>query len=164
MCKFIRFFRHRRISLWLALSALFITLSLAACNQVVTPQIITADGDVIDIELAVTTEEKSRGLMNRTELDADAGMLFVFDSLRTMSFWMKNTLIPLDVVFIDEDRTVVDVQTMVPCLPEETSCPSYRSKAKAIFALEINGGRALELGIRPGDKLEFKLPSYVENL
>lgn len=133
-------------------------LFLSGCDIQGQPKIITPDGHVIHLELALTYEEQEKGLMGRTELAPDAGMLFVFDAPRRLGFWMKNTLIPLDVVFIDPEKRVVDIQTMPPCPPELELCPNYTAKEPAQYALEINGGRAEQIGLKVGDQLQLVLP------
>ena len=74
----------------------------------------TIASSVFYLEVADSSEKRTVGLMGRESLGEDRGMLFVFESEHTLSFWMKNTLIPLDIVFVDENLTVVDVQTMRP--------------------------------------------------
>ena len=106
---------------------------------------------VFYLEVADTPEERRRGLMGRESLGEDRGMLFVFQSERTLSFWMRNTLIPLDILFVDEDLVVVDVQTM---RPEHEAAggplPTHTSAAPARYAIEVNEGMAAECGIGPG--------------
>lgn len=92
--------------------------------------------------------------MFRDHLEDNAGMLFPFDPPRALSFWMKNTLIPLDVIFFDVDGKFVSVSTMVPCV--EDPCAVYRSGGPAAFALEVRDGFAEEKGIGSGWKLNVK--------
>ena len=108
------------------------------------------------MELAITPEERQRGLMGRTSLAHDAGMLFVFGEERILSFWMKGTLIPLDILFIDEEQRIVDIQTMLP-QPDtaDNELTRYPSAEPAIYALEVNTGVAAELGLAPGMRVEF---------
>ena len=103
------------------------------------------------LEVADTSTERSRGLMEREAIPIDQGMLFVFGFQQELNFWMKNTLIPLDIVFLNDALQVVDVQTMVPeheIAPEPL--PFYTSAAPAKFAVEVNAGVAAECGISPG--------------
>lgn len=134
---------------------------LTACTPV-GAQILTPEGLAIRIELATTPEEQMRGLMFREHLDENAGMLFIFEEARPLSFWMKNTLIPLDVLYMDQNGTIVDIHTMQPCPAETIQCPSYPSQAEAKYALEINGGRAEELGLEVGEQLQLKIPKQNE--
>jgi len=74
--------------------------------------------------------------MNRESLPQDAGMLFVFDTPGSYGFWMKNTLIPLDIIRLDQNFVVVDTATMTPCTADP--CPSYNHRGLALYVLEIN--------------------------
>ena len=80
-------------------------------------------------------------------------MLFVFEDSKIRSFWMKNTLIPLDIMFINSDYEIIDIQTMEPCL--EDPCKNYISKQPAKYALEVNSGFAEDNEIQIGDKVEI---------
>jgi YVTN family beta-propeller protein len=113
----------------------------------------------IFIEVPDDREEFARGLMFRTHLPWNAGMLFAFDDEETRRFWMKNTLIPLDMVFFDSSSKIIDIKENVPpCKQEE--CPTYPSKEPAQYVLEVNAGFVQEKGIKLGDRLatlnEFK--------
>jgi hypothetical protein len=141
------------------LSLLLAVVLAAGCiGQVPSGPLIiqTATGPVnVNIEVADTDSERAQGLMNRASLAADAGMLFVFDDgLKTRNFWMKDTLIPLDILFI-AGGTIVDIQTMVPCTAEP--CPIYSSRAIADSALEVNAGFAAENGVNVGDAVSTNL-------
>lgn len=106
------------------------------------------------VELARTQEEHSLGLMFRESLEQDRGMLFVFEENGNYSFWMKNTLIPLDIIWIDENNKVVFVYKKAqPC--REDPCPSISPGSEARYVLEINAGAARGAGIAPGDKVNF---------
>jgi len=104
------------------------------------------------VEIADTPEKHALGLMYRRSLKSDYGMLFIFADEEVRSFWMKNTLIPLDMIFINNDRQVVDVLHAVPPCPGDP-CPSYTSAYPARFVLEIAGGMAKKLKLEPGDKI-----------
>ena len=114
---------------------------------------IHSDSDVIEfqIEIADEPDERSRGLMFRRALDDDAGMLFIYPEPRIASFWMKNTLIPLDMLFIDAEGRIVKIE------PETTpfSLDTVPSETKVIGVLEIEGGDAARLGIEPGDQAQW---------
>jgi len=96
---------------------------------------LTVDGRRVDVTVAVTFEQQQRGLMHRTQLDENAGMLFVYDREQTLRFWMKDTPLPLSIAFIDGDLVVRDIQDMRPL--DETT---HESAAPAMFALEVNQG------------------------
>ena len=103
------------------------------------------------VEVARTPEQQAQGLMHRQSLAPDRGMLFPYEPPQNASFWMKNTLIPLDILFIREDGTVARVaENTVPL-----SLDPVPSLEPVAAVLEIAGGRAAELGIRAGDKVNW---------
>jgi uncharacterized protein len=106
-----------------------------------------------EVELATNDAERSRGLMYRKQLGAYEGMLFDFYQEMPVSFWMKNTLIPLDMVFIAADGTVKHVHANA--VPLSTEAVPSRFPVRAV--LEINGGSAALLGIKPGDKVKHPI-------
>ncbi len=106
-------------------------------------------------EIADTPETWERGLMERTSLAPNAGMLFLFPEVAPRAFWMMHTLIPLDMLFIGADRQIINiVENAVPCLPPR-QCPIYHSTAPAQYVLEIPGGRARALALNTGDRVHF---------
>lgn len=112
-------------------------------------------GTCFDAELAVTADERSRGLMFRDALAKDRGMLFVFPEEGRHGFWMKNTRIELDIVFIGADRRVVSIARRAqPCRKEP--CDVYGPDADVAYALEIAGGLATVHGFAAGDLVEFR--------
>ena len=112
------------------------------------------------LELAVTSEERRVGLSNRDYLGPDGGMLFVFQQEATLSFWMRDTLIPLDILFLSSDRRIVNIHTMTPQPGVPTGqLTLYRSTGPALYAVEVNAGIAEELELEPGMVVEFTLPS-----
>ncbi|MFH1671611.1 MAG: DUF192 domain-containing protein [Candidatus Portnoybacteria bacterium] len=107
------------------------------------------------VELAQTKEERGQGLMFRESLDSDRGMLFVFEKEGIYSFWMKNTLIPLDIIWINEQKEVVFIKENVqPC---GNDCFSINPEKMAKYVLEISGGMTQKIGLSLGDKLEFNI-------
>ena len=92
----------------------------------------------IDAEIADDKEEMMKGLMFREKLEKNAGMLFIFEDEAYQSFWMKNTLIPLDIIFIDNDLKIADVKYADPCKKEP--CAVYTSSKPAKYVLEVNAG------------------------
>ena len=110
------------------------------------------------LEVADTGEEKARGLMNRTSLPPDRGMIFIYDAESVRRFWMLNTLIPLDILFIDGQGTVVDIQTMTPEPGVAASeLTIYESAVPAQHALEVNAGAAERCGIVVGTPVTLEL-------
>lgn len=109
----------------------------------------------ISIEIADSPEERQQGLMFRTSLSEDQGMLFIFEQSAQVSFWMKNTLIPLDIVFIDENKQIADIQTAQPCTADP--CTLYKPPQPVLYVLEVNAGFAEKYGIKVGDKVEINL-------
>lgn len=110
----------------------------------------TGEEIVVEAEIADSEAERRRGLMERTALADNAGMLFVFEQERQLSFWMKNTIIPLSIAYIDAGGRIVDIQDMQPL--DETSHPS---DGPAQYALEVNQGFFEENGIEVGDRVEL---------
>lgn len=113
------------------------------------------DGQSVQLaaEIADEPEERSRGLMYRQELAEDEGMIFLFDKPAPLVFWMKNTLIPLDIVFFDQNGTYLSSDTMVPC--ESDPCPLYRSGGSAAYVLEVASGFLQKHAVGPGWKLDM---------
>lgn len=110
--------------------------------------------DCFLVEVAITDAEQQRGLMFREYLDKDKGMLFIFDGEEIHSFWMKNTLIPLDIIWINQGQEIVFIaENTQPC---HETCLPIDSKQKAKYVLEINGGLARELGLNVGEKVSFQ--------
>ena len=110
----------------------------------------TADGDhAFEVETAVTAEEQNRGLMFRESLPDNGGMLFLFEYPQIASFWMRNTMIPLDMIFIRANGEISNIaRETIPY-----SLDSYQSTESVIAVLEINGGRTAALGIAEGDRV-----------
>jgi hypothetical protein len=108
------------------------------------------------VELAKTPEERSRGLMFRGKLDQNTGMLFIFPEEGEYSFWMKNTLIPLDIIWINSQKEIVFIsENAQPC--KEDSCPLINPTQKAKYVLEVNPGISGKIGLKVGKKLDFNL-------
>jgi uncharacterized protein len=103
-------------------------------------------------EIADTPEKLSMGLMFRRKIRDDYGMLFVFQDDDYRSFWMKNTLIPLDIIYLNRGQQVVDLHESVPPCRVDP-CPSYDSKFPARYVLELNAGMAKKLNLKIGDKI-----------
>ena len=105
------------------------------------------------VEVAETPDTWAHGLMERPSLAPNAGMLFIFPDVTPRAFWMMNTLIALDMLFIDADGRIINIQDNAPPCEPPRRCPTYDSAAPAKYVLEIAGGRARALGIRAGDQV-----------
>ena len=111
----------------------------------------------LDAEIADSLATRARGLMGRSSLPENEGMLFVFDAPGRYGFWMFNTTIPLDAIHVAPDGTVADVISMDPCGLNVTRCPVYAPKAQAMYVLEVNQGFASKNKIMAGNStLQFK--------
>lgn len=147
-----------------------LVMGLAACsnggepvhgdagNRIVV-QIRTAGGtiELENLQVARTPEAQARGLMGRTSLSRDGGMAFLFGGETTAAFWMKDTLIPLSILFWQSDGRIIDILDMRPCRADP--CPVYRASAPYVGAIEMNRGAFERLGVEVGDTLEYRLLS-----
>ncbi len=140
-------------------AAMMATSALLALAQEAAPgttlTIVNSAGERVEVpvEVADTEEERQMGLMGRDALAEEAGMLFVFDAEQPLSFWMKDTLIPLSIAFVDSEGRIVDIQDMQPL--DETP---HLSAEPAQYAVEVNQGFFGARGIQVGDMVE--LPVY----
>ncbi len=123
-------------------------------------KIFFPNGTSVTAELAVSDAERARGLMFRDKVPPDQGMLFVFEEEGQHSFWMKNTLVYLDMLWLNNGRQIIHIERMVPPCKAEP-CPTYGPTSPARFVLELRGGEAEVRGLRVGDRLEFILPPGV---
>jgi len=111
----------------------------------------------ITAEIADEPGEWATGLMFREDLDDDRGMLFVFPDDQERTFWMKNTEIPLDLLFISSENRVVEIMpTLQPCVADP--CARYQSRVTARYVLEVNAGTVALSGVEVGDVVDFTLP------
>lgn len=131
--------------------------SVSPAGLDVVPLTITGDKKSHDfrVEVARTSADQARGLMFRTELGANDGMIFPFPSPRPASFWMKNTVISLDIIFIREDGTIESIADRT----EPYSLEPVMSGEPVAAVLEIPAGRSEELGIKPGDRVRWIDPA-----
>ncbi|MBI1774918.1 MAG: DUF192 domain-containing protein [Proteobacteria bacterium] len=143
---------------WVALIVMFVALPTAAQRPLNyekdTAVIETATGQrhTVNVELAVTPDQMAQGLMYRRQLAPDAGMLFIYPAPEPAAFWMKNTLIPLDMLFIAADGRILNIaERTIPL--SETPVPAA-GPVKAV--LELNGGTTARLGIKSGDRVRHK--------
>jgi uncharacterized protein len=124
---------------------------------------VCIDAECFDVEVAMTLAEQSYGLMERTSLAEKSGMLFVFDTDGVYKFWMKNTFITLDMIWIDANDTIVYIEhDAKPC---GLTCPTIDPKKESRYVLEINGGLAKRFGIEVEDKVSIDIrPAEASNI
>ena len=108
----------------------------------------------VEVEIADSITSRARGLMHRKELPQDQGMLFIFANSAKRSFWMKNTYIPLDMLFIDDQQTIVGI--VENATPETTVARTVDAPSR--YVLEVNGGFCQKHQIQVGSKVDFHLP------
>lgn len=119
----------------------------------------TPSGITIQAEVADTPQKRATGLMFRDQLKKDHGMLFVFNEPQAWTFWMKNTKIPLDLIWMDGKKRVIYIERNVPiCTRTDETCPQYRPNDDALFVLELAGGTVDGYKIEKGSKLQFVQP------
>jgi uncharacterized membrane protein (UPF0127 family) len=136
---------------------IFLLITLIVCSSCMAqdPHVVLA-GERFRVEVAETQEKQALGLMFRDHMPDDHGMLFPFPGEAQRSFWMKNCRIPLDIFYFDKDLALVSVsENTPPCRTQR--CPSYPSSGPAKYVLELNAGKAAQLGVQPGDTLELHL-------
>ena len=132
----------------------------AAALTVAGPAVIPLrlpSGKVLNSEVMVKDEDRAMGLMFRPSLPSDHGMLFVFDEPDFHTIWMKNCKFPIDIVWLDGDRRVVDVAPGVPPCKADP-CPVYQPMRRASYVVEMNAGQAGREKVARGAVLDFKLP------
>jgi uncharacterized membrane protein (UPF0127 family) len=144
---------------------LLLAVALAGCVRTQQPEqppqsqgVLTISGEgpnvPINVEIAETAEAKSRGLMGRTSLPENSGMVFLEEEPVISGFWMKNTLIPLSIAFWNEDGRIFEILDMEPCLKE--SCPTYEPGGAWVGAVEVNQGFFRENGVEIGDRVRLE--------
>ena len=131
-----------------------IAWSLSACAGARQPW-VELGNQRYAIEIADDDAERARGLMFRDALPAGHGMLFIHDAEEPQAYWMKNTKIPLDILYFDDGRKLVAQQRDVPPCSLGDGCPSYPSDAPARYVLELNAGEAARLQLKDGAELRF---------
>lgn len=137
---------------------LLIALTLFSCGKEYVE--LDLNGTTLMAEVAKTDQERQTGLMNRDSLDENKGMIFVFDSEKRVSFWMKNTRIPLSIAYIGKDGTIYEIYDLEPYSLEPR--PSKRSSI--LYALEVNRGYFNRVGITPGTKIDLTtLKDYLKS-
>ena len=146
----------KKMKIFKIASILLLAMFLFGCTKT-TDVIVHGDKEKFTFksEIAETAPQQMKGLMFRKTLEENKGMLFVFDVAFVQRFWMMNTSIPLDIIFIDEEKKIVNVAEAEPCglIP----CALYNSTDNAKYVLEINQGLSEKYGFRKGTVVEFNL-------
>ncbi len=155
-------------ALWRCLACLALVLTLSCgesqpqatqvgSSRLPTTTVVLPSGAEIEAELAISPEDQARGMMFRSEVPPDTGMLFVGNRAAPRSFWMYQCLVPLDMVWLDGARRIVEiVREAPPCRADDPQrCPSYGGNANSVYVLELAAGQAAARGLQVGDQLEF---------
>lgn len=125
------------------------------------PLTIEQEGHSIElfVEVADTAQKRSEGLKGRKNLSTQSGMLFVFEAENVKNFWMQNTLIPLDILWLNRDKTIIGHDTMVPCQPTngDEACPMTSSPSETLYALEVHNQFVEDNAIEIGNKTIFSI-------
>lgn len=133
---------------WILLLTLSLFSAAVFAGNTAGTRVLLA-GHRFSVEIAATDAARERGLMHRTNMAADHGMLFVYSNAQPRYFWMKNTLIPLDILFFDAQHRLINVSADTPPCKADP-CPSYASTAPAKYVLELNAGVVARLRLKPG--------------
>jgi uncharacterized membrane protein (UPF0127 family) len=129
-------------------------LLLVGCASARNPW-VELNGKQYTVEIANTDATRERGLMFRQAMDPGHGMLFIHDRQEPLAYWMKNTLIPLDILFFDNQHRLVSQQRDVPPCTLGDACPPYPSDAPARYVLELNAGQAARIRLQNGAELRL---------
>ncbi len=130
-------------------------VQLSAPSKLSRGRAVFPDGAVVSLEIADTEAVRQRGLMFRERLAPDEGMIFVFPVAGDYPFWMKNTLIPLDMLWLDAQRRIVALARSVPPCKADP-CPSYPPDAVASYVIEVVSGFARQHGLKVGDTVKLE--------
>jgi uncharacterized membrane protein (UPF0127 family) len=149
---------------WLTVAAVAATVcgcrshsSDDAMRDFAAQQVTLPNGKTITVEVMIRPTDMARGMMFRDSLAPDRGMLFIHGQPGRYSYWMYNVRIPLDIIWMDANRRVVEISANTPpCLAQSAqTCPSYGGHEDAMYVLEMNAGAAAKNGVRVGSVLEF---------
>ena len=147
-----------RILIGLFLFLIISTVEAMACPLELPTATITVNGHSLIVELAATPAARTCGLSHREDLPQNRGMLFIFSSPGPETFWMKDTLIPLSIAFVDNAGQIMNIQDMIPMQTEEL----YSSQGPARYAIEVNQGWFERQGIAAGDQVVMQLPLVLD--
>jgi uncharacterized membrane protein (UPF0127 family) len=142
-----------------------LALGISACDSDRPPTaappgtvpVALPDGGVIHAELVTTPQKQAQGLMFRPELAPDRGMLFLFTEMAPRPFWMYQTVIPLDMIWLNRERRIVEIAADVPPCPskEPEVCPNFGGNAASMYVLELAAGQAAARGLKVGGQIGF---------
>jgi uncharacterized membrane protein (UPF0127 family) len=136
------------------LATMLVVVGCAACA--IGPPYVKLKGQRFKVEIVEDVERQALGLMFRRDMPENHGMLFIYPNEAPRSFWMKNTRIPLDIMYFSSELRLVSMaENAQPCRVEQ--CPGYPSAGPAQYVLELNAGKASELGVEAGDLLVLRL-------
>jgi len=124
------------------------------CIKTARVEVLGDERVSFNVEIADSFVKKRLGLMFRKGLEKDQGMLFVYQKPEGKSFWMKNTKIALDIIFISKDKKIVNIEQADPC--SQKPCRRYHSRGKVMYTLEINQGLSRQYGFKAGTAVNFK--------
>jgi uncharacterized protein len=144
--------RHHILTVAVALLAVPFAMAAPAVVPLTLPS-----GKVLKVEVMVKDEDRAMGLMFRSALPTDQGMLFIFEQSDFHGIWMKNCKFPIDILWLDDQKTIVHLEESVPACKTEP-CPVYQPLRKASFVVELNAGQARREKAVVGKSLEFEVP------
>ncbi|MCX6694823.1 MAG: DUF192 domain-containing protein [Candidatus Altiarchaeota archaeon] len=155
---------NKKILALLLLFAIVLASALVILKDSGKALVCFDDGVCVKAEIADTPEQRAKGLMNRERLDGDEGMLFIFPDEGIQPFWMKNTLIPLDMIWINSSMQVVHIEHAVPCVKDP--CAIYDPGIKAKYVVEATSNYTQLNGIQTGDSanIQFSLDSLINKI
>lgn len=146
---------HQVISVPLLRSLVFLFIAATSGCASAGDSWVEIGGQRYSVEVADDDAERARGLMFRDQLETGTGMLFIHEREEPQAYWMKNTRIALDILYFDDEGTLVAQQRDVPPCSAGNQCPSYPSKFPALYVLELNAGTAAKLNLETGDRIKF---------
>jgi uncharacterized membrane protein (UPF0127 family) len=146
--------RYWIIFLIAAFISYILPVTTMACPLELPTTTVSIKGHNLIVELAFTPKSRSCGLSNRSELNENHGMLFVYPNSNSRTFWMKDTYIPLSIAFVDDSGKIINIQKMEPNQTDKR----YHSYQPVIYTLEVNQGWFNLHGIKAGDIVEIELP------
>jgi len=136
-------------------SLLLLVFTLPGCSAMQPKPWVEIRGQRFTVEVADTFEERERGLMFRDSMEKDNGMLFIHDNEERQAYWMKNTKIPLDILYFSKERKLVSAQERVPPCSAGDRCPPYASEGEALYVLELNAGSVELYKIKAGNEMKI---------